>query len=49
MVAYKSKKTESEFHKLVGSLREIIDLLKVELKDKQATIINLLDIVKISQ
>ena len=33
-IAHKSTETESEYYQLVGSLRETIDLLKVELKDK---------------
>ena len=45
-VAHKSTEAESERYQLVGSLREIVDLLKVELKGKQATINNLLDIIK---
>ena len=45
-VAHKSTETESECYQLVSSLRETIDLLKIELKDKQATINNLLDIIK---
>ena len=38
--------SNSEFYKLDGSLHETIDLLKLELKGKQATIIDLIDIVK---
>ena len=45
-VAHKSRETESECFQLVGSLHETIDLLKVELKDKQATIINFINIIK---
>ena len=37
---------EIECYQLVGSLREFIDLLKAELKYKQSTINNLLDIIK---
>ena len=44
-VAHKSTDTESDCYQLVGSLRETIDLLKVELKDKQAAINNLLDVI----
>ena len=44
-VAHKSMETKSECYQLVGSLRETIDLLKVELKDKQAAINNLLDVI----
>ena len=45
-IAHKSTETESECYQPVGSHRETIDLLKVELKDKQATINDLLDIIK---
>ena len=46
MVGHKTKETESKYYQLVGSARETVDLLKVTLKDKQATINNLLDIFK---
>lgn len=46
-VAHKTTENEFECYQLVGSLREAIDLLMVELKDKQATINNLLDIINI--
>ena len=45
-VAHKSTQTEFKCYQLVGSLHETIDLLKVELKDKQATINNFIDINK---
>lgn len=46
-VAHKTTENEFECYQLVGSLRETIDLLMVELKDKQATTNNLLDIIKV--
>ena len=46
MVVRKSAGTEFECYQLVDSLRETIDLLKVELKDKGATISNLYNIFK---
>ena len=45
-VAHKNIETESERYQLICSLREIIDLVKVELKDEKATINNLTDIIK---
>ena len=45
-VAHKSTETESECFQLVGSLHETTDLLKIELKDKQATIINFINVIK---
>ena len=47
-VAHKSKETESECYQLVDLLRETTDLLKVGIKDKRATINNLINIIKIS-
>ena len=45
-VAHKNIETESERYQLICSLREFIDLVKVELKDKKATINNLPDVIK---
>ena len=44
-VAHKSTKTESECYQLIGSLWKTIDLLKTELKDKQAALINFINII----
>ena len=46
MVVHKGAGTEFECYRLVDSLCETIDLLKVELKDKGATISNLYNIFK---
>ena len=45
-VAHKSTETESEFYQLIDSLRETIDLLMVELKEKQAITNKLLIIIR---
>lgn len=45
-VAHKNMETESGCYQLVGSLSNTIDLLKVEIKDKQARINNLMDTTK---
>ena len=45
-VPHKSTEIEFEFYQLVDSLRETIDLLMVELKEKQATTNKLLIIIK---
>ena len=45
-VSLKGTETECECYQLVGSLHKTIYLLKVELKDKQATINNFADIIK---
>ena len=45
-VAHKNIETESERYQLICSLREIIDLVKIELKDKKAAINNLPDVIK---
>ena len=45
-VANKGTKTDSECHQLIGTLRETISLLKDELRNKQVTINNLIDVIK---
>ena len=44
-VAHNSTETESECYELVGSLHETINLLKIELKHKQAALINFINII----
>lgn len=44
-VAHKSTETESECYQLVGSLHETINFLKIEIKDKQAALINFINIL----
>ena len=46
MVSHKSTEIESECYQLIGSLRKTIALLKLELRDKQATKYSLVDIIK---
>ena len=46
MVANKGTETDSDCHQLIGTLRETISLLKDELRNKQVTIGNLLDVIK---
>ena len=46
MVANKGTETDSDWHQLIGTLRETISLLKDELRNKQVTIDNLIDVIK---
>ena len=46
MVENKSTETDSDCHQLIGTLRETISLLKDELRSKQVTIGNLIDVIK---
>ena len=46
MVANKGTETDSDCHQLIGTLRETISLLKDELRNKQVTIDNLIDVIK---
>ena len=46
MVANKDTETDSDCHQLIGTLRETISLLKDELRNKQVTIDNLIDVIK---
>ena len=46
MVANKGTETASDCHQLIGTLRETIALLKDELRNKQVTTDNLIDVVK---
>ena len=46
MVANKGTETDSDCHQLIGTLRETIALLKDELRNKQVTIDNLIDVIK---
>ena len=46
MVANKGTKTDSDCHQLIATLRETISLLKDELRNKQVTIYNLIDVIK---
>ena len=46
MVENKSTETDSDCHQLIGTLRETISLLKDELRSKQVTIDNLIDVIK---
>ena len=43
---HKIAETESERYQLVDSTRQAIDLLKTEPKDKQAKLINFINIIK---
>ena len=45
-VTNKSTKNHSKCHQLTGTLCKIISLLKDELRDKQVTINNLIDVLK---
>ena len=46
MVANKGTETDSDCHQLIATLRETISLLKDELRNKQVTIDNLIDVIK---
>ena len=46
MVSHKSTEIESECYQLIGSLCKTIALLKLELRDKQATKYSFVDIIK---
>ena len=46
MVANKARETDSDCHQLIATLRETISLLKDELRNKQVTIDNLIDVIK---
>ena len=46
MVANKGTETDSDCHQLMATLCEIISLLKDELRNKQVTIDNLIDVIK---
>ena len=46
MVANKGTETNSNCHQLIGTLRKTISLLKDELRNKQVTIDNLIDVIK---
>ena len=46
MVANKGTETDSDCHQLIGILRETIALLKDELRNKQVTTDNLIDVIK---
>ena len=41
----KGTETDSDCHQLKGTLRETISLLKVQLRNKQVTIYNLIDVI----
>ena len=43
-VKYKGTETDSECHQLIGTLRKTVSLLKNELRNKQVTIDNLVDV-----
>ena len=45
-VANKATETDSDCHQLIGTLCETISLLKNELRNKQVTIDNLIDVIK---
>ena len=44
MVTIKRTKTDGKYHQLTGTLCKTISLLKDELRDKQVTINNLIDV-----
>ena len=46
MVINKGKETNSNCHQLIGTLRKTISMLKDELRNKQVTIDNLIDVIK---
>ena len=46
MVANKGTESDSDYHQLIGTLRETISLLEDELRNKQVTIDNLIDVIK---
>ena len=46
MMANKGTETDSDCHQLIATLRESISLLKDELRNKQVTIDNLIDVIK---
>ena len=46
MVANKGTETDSDCHQLIATLRESISFLKDELRNKQVTIDNLIDVIK---
>ena len=46
MMANKGTETDSDCHQLIATLRETISLLKDELRNKQVTIDNLIDVIK---
>ena len=46
MVANKGTDTDSDYHQLIGTLRETISLLEDKLRNKQVTIDNLIDVIK---
>ena len=46
MVANKGTETNSNCHQLIGTLHKTISLLKDELRNKQVTIDNLIDVIK---
>ena len=46
MVANKGTETESDCYQLIATLHETISLLKDELRNKQVTIDNLIDVIK---
>ena len=46
MVANKGTEIDSDCHQLIATLRETISLLKDELRNKQVTIDNLIDVIK---
>ena len=45
MVTNKRTKTDSKCHQLTGTLRKTTSLLKDELRDKQVTINNIIDVL----
>ena len=45
-VANKGTKTDSDYHQPIGILCETLSLLKDELRNKQVTIDNLIDVTK---
>ena len=45
-VANKGTETDSECHQVIGTIREIVSLLKDDLRNKQVTIDNLIDVIK---
>ena len=46
MMANKGRETNSDSHELIATLHETIFLLKDELRNKQVTIDNLIDVIK---
>ena len=46
VVANKGTETDSDCHQLIAALRETISLLKDEVRNKQVTMDNLIDVIK---